>query len=111
MSSASKIRKSKGDHMWFRSGKELKRTDKCRGLHFYNSVNRRKIKRLSPQEQQEVEEALDPYFWENYCINCDNFPGDNLYPASDIAFTTCPRKGQINAMTNWRLFNCPKFYN
>lgn len=41
MSSASKIRKSKGDHMWFRSGKELKNTNKCRGLHFYNSVNRR----------------------------------------------------------------------
>lgn len=111
MSSASKIRKSKGDHMWFRSGKELKNTNKCRGLHFYNSVNRRQNKQLTDDEILEIKEFLDPFYWENYCICCDNFPGDIAYPPSDLAFHPCPRKGRINAFTNWKEFDCPYFYD
>ena len=44
MSSASNIHKTKGLHKWFRYDKELKNTDKCRGLHFYDSCNRHKNK-------------------------------------------------------------------
>lgn len=53
MSSQSKIHKSKGFHRWFRSGKELKNTDKCRGLHFYNSCNRQSDKKMCKQEVEE----------------------------------------------------------
>ena len=111
MSSANKIRKSKSGHTWKNYGKELKNTNKCKGLHFYNSVNRRKNKQLSADEILEIKEALDPYYWENYCCTCDNFPGDLAFPPSKFAFHECPRKGKINAFTNWKEFDCPYFYD
>ena len=55
MSSASKIHKTKGFHKWFRSGKELKNTDKCRWLHFYNSCNRHKNKKETQKELEEYD--------------------------------------------------------
>jgi len=50
-----KTYKSKGFHMWFRSGKEVKNTGKVRGLHFYNSVNRRKLKKELIRELENIE--------------------------------------------------------
>ena len=41
--------------MWFRSGKEVKNTGKVRGLHFYNSVNRRKLKKEFIRELENIE--------------------------------------------------------
>ena len=111
MSSASKKRKAKGDHMWFRSGKELKNTNKCRGLHFYNSVNRRLNKQLTDEDILDINMIMDPFYFENFCMTCDNFPGDAANEPSPFAFRPCPRKDKINAFTNWREFDCPYFYD
>lgn len=56
MVSFNKFYKSKGFHMWFRSGKELKNTNKIRGLHFYNSANRHELKKELMQELNDIEE-------------------------------------------------------
>lgn len=58
MASQSKRHKTKRFHMWFRSGKELKNTNKCRGLHFYNSCNRR-INKLIIQEELNDSEYIE----------------------------------------------------
>ena len=55
MSSASNIHKTKGFHKWFRYDKELKNTDKCRGLHFYDSCNKHKNKQETQKELEEYD--------------------------------------------------------
>lgn len=71
MSSQSKKHKAKGKiHRWFRSGKELKNTNKCRGLHFYNSANRQQNKKILNEEIMAIDESKYKG-QDKYCVACD----------------------------------------
>lgn len=81
-------------------------------IYYENKRIDNKEKRQAMKQMNiDVENALDPYEWENYCGACDNFPGDGLNEPSKFIFNECPRKGQITANTCWKNFNCPNFWD
>ncbi len=78
-------------------------------------------RKLSKEDQEEVDEYLDrkenPYRFEDFCCNCDNFPGDRLYECREYdGKDVCPfverfRSGELNGDTEWQKLGCNSFIN
>lgn len=77
-------------------------------------------RKLNIDEQEEldrcIEEMENPFAFENYCCNCDNFPGDLIYQKREYAENKCPFKkrfenGELNGDTNWKQIGCQNFWD
>jgi len=56
-------------------------------------------RKLNDDEIREVQDSLDPFYWESYCGACDYFETDE-----------CPHKGYVDRITRWGIdVDCKKF--
>lgn len=76
-------------------------------------------RKLSKEDQEELDEYMEnkdnPYKFEDFCCNCDNFPGNlntegHEYNGKGI----CPfyekfKTGELSGDTEWRTINCKCF--
>jgi hypothetical protein len=67
-----------------------------------------KLNLINIIKEPEVEQLLDPFAFEKYCGNCDNFC-DPIKGYSNQSFIKCPREGKVTYDTDWTLFNCKYF--
>ena len=59
------------------------------------------IKKLTEEELRDVEDALDPYSFENYCGSCVFYDTEN-----------CPHRNIVLNDTDWRYdISCDKFFS
>lgn len=74
------------------------------------------LNNLTPDEINEANDALDPFSFEKYCMNCDNFPGDGLYEKREYNGRVCPfiekfENGVFNGKTEWKQIGCQEFWD
>lgn len=76
-------------------------------------------RKLTKEDQEELDEYLNrkenPYRFEDFCCNCDNFPGDRLYECREYnGKDVCPfverfKSGELNGDTEWQKLGCDSF--
>lgn len=68
-------------------------------------------RKLSKEDQEEVDEYLDrkenPYRFEDFCGNCDNFP--NYNENVKCPFIERFKNGELNEDTEWEKIGCDSF--
>ena len=73
----------------------------------------RLLKQESKKEKQNIEKAafelgtdcIDPFYFEQFCGSCDNFPG------SEFAYRECPFKDTVTEDTEWKKLRCQYYDN
>lgn len=67
--------------------------------------------------EEEGSQLLNPFAFEDYCGNCDNFPyadykenGNPIgYGYGSYAFHECPFKDKVTDNTKWKILGCKYF--
>lgn len=62
------------------------------------------------ENDPEVKLITDPNEWEYRCSSCDNFC-DPYEGYSEWAVYKCPFEGKVLADTDYRKFNCKKYWS
>lgn len=66
----------------------------------HGSLGKKADKRhFNEDEVRDIQDAIDPIYWEAYCGACDNFETDR-----------CPFKGKVVDITRWEIdVDCKEF--
>lgn len=90
--------------------KEYNHTKTVSERHHWKSIEKKCV-------EEEGKQMLNPYAFEDYCGNCDNFPyadykenGNPIgYGYGSNAFHDCPFKDKVTDNTKWKTLGCKYF--